>query len=178
MAPFKSKSAILQLLFFTMVFALLKSGEARLPLIPPKTTVQIINNFFPPQDLTLHCQSKDDDLGEHTIKAGQAYSFRFRPLFFRVATLFWCSFQWPSDMSLHYFDIYVQEQDENNCDESSESLCSWKIWKIGACKYDADVHGYTQCYPWNKPKLLTTTTATTPNSIPRPASFTNITSYP
>ncbi|XP_054791561.1 S-protein homolog 5-like [Prosopis cineraria] len=120
------------------------------PGVPSKTIVQIINNVTdPPQDLTLHCKSKDDDLGEHTISVGGKYEFIFRPNVLKPVTLFFCNFRWPSDTSFHYFDIYIQKRDEDSCLDKDVTLCYWKIWKGGACKYDKDLKTYTNCYPWN-----------------------------
>ncbi|KAF7819502.1 S-protein-like protein 5-like [Senna tora] len=136
---------LVSLILGTMMVENLDSGEASF-IIPKKVTVQIINNLNPPQDLTLHCKSKTDDVGEHTIKVGEDFSFRFRPNIFAVVTLYFCNFRWPSDISYHYFDIYVQERDEFKCENQ---VCSWKISKGGACKYDPDMQAYTKCFPWN-----------------------------
>ncbi|OVA13122.1 Plant self-incompatibility S1 [Macleaya cordata] len=39
--------------------------------------------------MVIHCRSKDDDLGEHSIPYGQTYTWSFHPNFIRT-TLFWC----------------------------------------------------------------------------------------
>ena len=107
----------------------------------PKVTVQIINELSNNQDLTLHCKSKEDDLGEHTIKKEEVYSFRFRPRSFFGTTLFFCNFVWPADTSSHYFDIY--DEDRDVC-----KACTWRIYESGPC-IDNNGRGRTQCYPWN-----------------------------
>ncbi|XP_054791560.1 uncharacterized protein LOC129302533 [Prosopis cineraria] len=123
---------LILLLWTTMV---VEGNRALFPFpgVPSKTIVQIIDNLTdPPQNLTLHCKSKDDDLGEHTIGVGKNYEFKFRSNVLKPVTLFFCSFRWPSDASSHSFDIYVQKRDENSCVEhKGVALCSWKIWKGG-----------------------------------------------
>ncbi|KAF7821939.1 S-protein-like protein 5-like [Senna tora] len=86
-------------------------SNAKAPGFPGKVTVLIWNGLTPPQDLTLHCKDKHHDLGEHTLKYGEVYEFKFIPNIFWYATLYFCSFKWPSDPSLHHFDIYDQERD-------------------------------------------------------------------
>lgn len=158
MVPFR-KSVVL----FLLVTVTLNGGKA-LPPINPKVTVQIINNLNPPQDLTFHCKSKDDDLGEQTLRGGQKYEFRFRPsVVVFITTLFFCNFRWPSDTSLHHFNIYEENRDINKC-----LVCSWKITEKGPCKYDSNSHDYTNCYPWiSNPQFtaltsLNSTTASDP----------------
>ncbi|KAL0414070.1 UNVERIFIED_CONTAM: S-protein5 [Sesamum radiatum] len=48
-----------------------------------------------PQSLTIHCASKDDDLGMHNLHAGQVFTWHFRNQFFN-RTLFFCHFWWGS----------------------------------------------------------------------------------
>ncbi|KEH27013.1 putative plant self-incompatibility S1 [Medicago truncatula] len=78
--------------------------------------------------MTVHCKSKNDDLGFHTIMFGQSYVFSFKPIVFPIfiATLFFCSFTWPQDPNLHYLDVYDAKNDD--CRD-----CSWKINVDGGC---------------------------------------------
>lgn len=113
----------------------------------PKVTVEIINTLDtpPPKNLTLHCQSKDDDLGSHTIMYGGSYNFTFRPSVVRfITTLYWCSFSWKQDPSLHHFEIFKEDRDDTCV------VCSWKISTSGGCKYDKFKGTYSECYPWIK----------------------------
>lgn len=143
------------LVLFLVITMTLNGGKAWPWIVPPKITVQIINNFNPPQDLTLHCKSKDDDLGEHTLKVGEEYDFRFRPsVFVFITTLYFCSFRWPSDTSLHHFDMYIETRD-HKC-----LVCSWKISdQKGPCKYDPKSHDYKNCSPWKSNPQLTPLTS-------------------
>lgn len=105
--------------------------------------VDIINNLNTTgsKSLTIHCKSKDDDLGFHTRLPGEIYNFSFIPDFF-WRTLFFCSFTWESEPNPHYLDIYKGYRDQE-C-----GLLYWIINANGGC-----MHCYldpsTVCYPWN-----------------------------
>ncbi|KAL1542413.1 hypothetical protein AAHA92_26512 [Salvia divinorum] len=61
--------------------------------------------------LQVHCSSKDDDLGYHTLAPGAEYQFSFceNPL----ATLFSCRFLWNgNDKGFHVYDA---KWDHNRC---------------------------------------------------------------
>jgi hypothetical protein len=115
-----------------------------------KVTVTIINGAAPdpsPTDITVHCKSKDDDLGFHTLTFGEVYTFSFRPIVFPIFkfTLFFCGFTWPGNPHRHYLDIYDQALDK--C-----KFCNWKINKTGGTKIDKDGHEYF--YEWKSIDLI------------------------
>lgn len=58
-----------------------------------KKTVRITNAVGANTDLTVHCKSKDDDLGDHVLHSGESFEFHFRQNFWG-STLFYCSFEW------------------------------------------------------------------------------------
>ncbi|KAJ4847786.1 hypothetical protein Tsubulata_003335 [Turnera subulata] len=59
-------------------------------------------------DITIHCKSKDDDLGVHVLKRSQRYEWDFRVNFWGT-TLFFCGVQtqWGSGT----FDFYDAKRD-------------------------------------------------------------------
>jgi hypothetical protein len=119
-------------------------------IFPTKTHVTVRNNIDPhptPIDLTVHCKSKDDDLGFHTLTFGGIYTFSFRPIVFPIFkfTLFFCGFTWPENPHRHYLDIYDQALDK--C-----KFCNWKINKTGGTKIDKDGHEYF--YEWKSIDLI------------------------
>ncbi|KAK2977407.1 hypothetical protein RJ640_009958 [Escallonia rubra] len=63
-------------------------------------------NFLPGEiPLALHCQSKDDDIGYHTLTYGQELSWKFNPNYIIENTLFFCHFWWNSrDRSFTVYD--------------------------------------------------------------------------
>ncbi|XP_050216272.1 S-protein homolog 5-like [Mercurialis annua] len=112
---------------------------------PKKKTVSMINDVGPELDLTVHCKSKDDDLGTHVIPYKSFYSFRFKPNMMDT-TLFFCSMTWKGS-KLNYFDIYREERDKDKCSVH----CSWNIRATGPCMWNPDKQFYNDCFPWNKP---------------------------
>ncbi|KEH25284.1 putative plant self-incompatibility S1 [Medicago truncatula] len=101
-------------------------------------TIFIYNKVLAPTpaDITVHCKSKDDDLGDHTLMPGESYVFSFKPTHLPFKnTLFFCSFTWPGNPHRHYLDIYDEAHDE--CKH-----CSWDINVNGGCLNDG------KCVPW------------------------------
>jgi hypothetical protein len=106
-----------------------------------KVTVVIVNVVdVPAKTITVHCKSKDDDLGFHTVPYLGSYQFSFTPNIF-LRTLFFCSFTWPGNPHRHYLEIYNAKHD--NCRE-----CIWKINMNGGCLNDY------KCGPWRSIDLM------------------------
>jgi len=116
-----------------------------------KVTVTIINDVRPvstPTNITLHCKSKDNDLGFHTLEFGGNYMFSFKPTLIPwETTLFFCSFTWLGSPYLHYFVIYDFKRDD--CKN-----CKWKINKLGGCKYLRETGSFDVCSSWSSVKLM------------------------
>ncbi|PIA28339.1 hypothetical protein AQUCO_07100006v1 [Aquilegia coerulea] len=53
--------------------------------------VYIENRLGPNNTLTVHCKSKDNDLGEHNVDFNQSYDWGFNET---PRTLFWCHIWW------------------------------------------------------------------------------------
>lgn len=75
-------------------------------------TVNMTNVLGERLELTIHCKSKDDDLGIIKIPFNGYYSFRFHPNAFDT-TLFFCNTAWRGQS--HWFDIYMSERDRYKC---------------------------------------------------------------
>lgn len=61
----------------------------------PESVVNITNSLPSGPPLVIHCASKDDDFGFHTLKRQETFSFTFkRNIFGR--TLYFCHFWWGS----------------------------------------------------------------------------------
>lgn len=110
-----------------------------------KTHVRIRNDLGSNIQLTVHCKSKEDDLGVHVLNFGETYEFSFRPSMFFKVTLFYCSFQWADQF--HWFDIFnFAEQRDKDC-----TNCNWSVWDPnGPCFFNSKSKKYDKCYKWKK----------------------------
>lgn len=72
--------------------------------------------------LRLHCQSRDDDLGFHSISQQQDFNWHFCENFFHT-TLFFCHLWWNSNMGPKNkaFDVFSPSL-RSNC---TSGVCSW-----------------------------------------------------
>ena len=126
----RSSIVYLELVFLFMFLTMLEA----------KTHVRIINSLPDHPELTVHCKSRDDDLGFQHLSYNSSYEFRFRPNFI-VPTRFSCSFEWPSIS--HQFPIYHFKRD-GWC-QYTNSLCAWDIVPSGPCKHLNN--GSFWCFP-------------------------------
>ena len=106
-----------------------------------KADIIICNDLNPDLDLTIHCKSKDSDLGIQRLAYVEDFEFKFRPNVWGT-TLYYCSMQWNG--TSHWFDIYVQNRDSPLCNR-----CLWKIRPKGPCMFNYKTSKYDICYPWN-----------------------------
>ncbi|KAM7461265.1 hypothetical protein LguiA_029386 [Lonicera macranthoides] len=89
-------------------------------------TVFINNGFEKGNDITVRCQSKNDDLGFHTLHPGEEFDWSFRENFF-ATTLFFCHFWWGSkEASFTVFDQKLSVK----CNNPSHQCC-WKADGLG-----------------------------------------------
>lgn len=110
-----------------------------------KVHITIINNLPNNQDLTLHCQSKDTDLGIHVLPPKATFNFTFRPRMFFYTTLYFCRVEWPN--TLHYFNVYDEKNDLNECIYD----CQWSIVSSGPCRYNVMTKKFDTCFAWRSP---------------------------
>ncbi|PRQ45873.1 putative plant self-incompatibility S1 [Rosa chinensis] len=128
-------------LFLTVLLLLKNTCEAQI--VKHKTHLQISN--YMETELTIHCKSKDNDIGVKTLPPQGSYAFSFRPNFWN-STLFFCKFTWKDGS--HWFDIYVQTRDQHSCVKN----CNWFVVKNGSgvCRLiEGEAHLVDMCYPWN-----------------------------
>ena len=130
------------LLLGLMISGAVSQEVRKLPQPRPPTAVTINNKLFSGATLSVHCKSKENDLGRHFLAPGKGYKFSFHPNFFIATTLFFCKIEWPGNS--HYIDAYDQKKDQDRCRRD----CCWNIVPTGAC----DCHtGY--CIPWHVKSL-------------------------
>lgn len=137
-----SKFALLVSMLLTISFALdLKDNESD-GFLPHKVTVHVTNNMSN-HELGIDCKDKNTDFGFQSLKYSGSYVFTFRPQFFS-GSLYFCKFSWPN--VVHFFDIYIQDRDEETCN----SDCYWLINESGPCMVAFNKYTSINCYTWNK----------------------------
>lgn len=143
----KMSSFARHLMFLTLlvlVTTLMTECEGEGYSLLPKTHVRIINTLEDRTNLTLHCKSKDDDLGVHVIGLFDFFEFSFRPNVFG-RTLYFCDMWW-DQAAPHRIDIYVEQRDINLC-----KVCFWSVKAdYGPCMRDPKTGVYDICRPWQK----------------------------
>ncbi|KAK6137915.1 hypothetical protein DH2020_028341 [Rehmannia glutinosa] len=97
-----------------------------------KYYVYVINNLPPnsTEPLKLHCASKDNDLGYHTLTLNQNFNFNFCDNPF--ATVFFCHLWWGNKNKA--FDAYSARWNRNPC---IEHHCYWATKSDGIYFSDA-----------------------------------------
>ncbi|KAJ1418749.1 Plant self-incompatibility protein S1 [Sesbania bispinosa] len=83
--------------------------------------VSIKNKLGSGKNLTLHCQSKDNDLGEQNIADGDQFGWDFNDNIIET-TLFFCDLSWEKAQGYH-FDAYSSGRDFIRC----HTGCSWLV---------------------------------------------------
>ncbi|XP_031374192.1 S-protein homolog 2-like [Punica granatum] len=94
--------------------------------------------------LTIHCKSRDDDLGKHVLGAGQSYSFQFRVNIFG-STLFFCGASWQGGQIK--FEIYNTDRDDyGRCNE----YCQWEARDYAIVGFkEGESKSYDISLPWH-----------------------------
>ncbi|KAF6163444.1 hypothetical protein GIB67_029293 [Kingdonia uniflora] len=83
--------------------------------------VSVKNKLGDGKNLTVHCQSKDNDLGEQTLTDGSEYGWDFSVNAWG-STLFYCDITWET-VNRYHFDSYSYDRDWKRC----ESQCLWTV---------------------------------------------------
>ncbi|KAG5589226.1 hypothetical protein H5410_039740 [Solanum commersonii] len=80
--------------------------------------------------LTVHCQSKDDDLGVRTLKPGDKFNFSFHENFLGT-TRFYCRFDW--GQNYNDFDVYYKKKSPCKYKFSfvEDLYCTWLVKDSG-----------------------------------------------
>ncbi|OMO59742.1 Multi antimicrobial extrusion protein [Corchorus olitorius] len=112
-------------------------------LLQRKVHVQISNDIGQGTDLTVHCKSKDSDLGNQVISYQGTWEFHFRPNFW-CTTQYYCSMAWKN--KFQWFDIFVYDRDYMHC-----HVCKWSIKPDGPCRFNYDTSKFDTCFKWNDP---------------------------
>ncbi|KAE8652322.1 hypothetical protein Csa_021997, partial [Cucumis sativus] len=72
--------------------------------------IHIVNGLTKNQNLFVHCQSKDDDLGKINLSVGKEFNWSFKVNFWGTS-LFWCYLHKPnSEYSVSFEAFWVEKK--------------------------------------------------------------------
>ena len=130
-----------------LIFLQVTLSQGSLLPILQKTHVRLTNLLGEGSNLTIHCKSKDDDLGVHVLPFKGSFEWSFKPNFFVKNTLFFCNIQWQGKSM--YFNSYDEERDLDGCGK----YCYWDVTLKGPCllKHEG---GYDFCSDWPNKKSI------------------------
>ena len=108
-----SLSFVLLVLIFSVICSSTLAELTGIGLDRPTYLVHVINGFKNNSSpLSIPCQSKDDDIGEHTLYVGNEISWHFKVNFIGTM-LFFCHARWDGkDMSFNVFRAILQNSNE------------------------------------------------------------------
>ncbi|KAL8141239.1 hypothetical protein V2J09_007260 [Rumex salicifolius] len=90
----------------------------------------------------LHCKSKEDDLGLHTLAPTEQFEWGFRTAIFET-TLFFCGASW----SLGHKEFDSFKDDPNFEDDCGGRHCFWKAQEDGLYLYNNKDNNIGPCCP-------------------------------
>ncbi|RDX63267.1 Self-incompatibility protein S1, partial [Mucuna pruriens] len=105
--------------------------------------VSIKNNLGSGKNMSLHCQSKDNDLGTQNIVYGDEFGWDFSDNVIG-STLFFCDLGWQNVQQFH-FDAYSFARDMVRCDGVG---CSWLVAAEGIYGLNGQTGFWEFLYQW------------------------------
>ncbi|KAK9755988.1 hypothetical protein RND81_01G065000 [Saponaria officinalis] len=112
----------------------------------PKVTVDIRNALPWDELLTIHCRSKDDDLGEQILKPSEHFNWTFG-INIMQTTLFYCDMSWSKYHGR--FDVFRSEPPFLElCDVGGCNITKWEPRGNGIYLYDRRHLAFFPYYQW------------------------------
>ncbi|KAJ9154248.1 hypothetical protein P3X46_027604 [Hevea brasiliensis] len=105
-----------------LLLALVASEPSHAFDLVPKFHVNVFNDLSN-NTLYLHCQSKDDDLGNQELMQNKHFHFQFR-INWKRTTLFWCHFAWGNFRGGTYNVFWAKKNLVAKCDYDYKH-CNW-----------------------------------------------------
>ncbi|TKY54352.1 Plant self-incompatibility S1 [Spatholobus suberectus] len=104
--------------------------------------VSIKNKLGSGKNMTLHCQSKDNDLGKQNIEDGDEFGWDLSDNV-TGTTLFFCDLEW-ENVDEYHFDAYSFARDWVRCDAG----CSWLASAEGIYGLNGQTGYWEFIYQW------------------------------
>lgn len=120
--------------FFIFIIANIQLAKGKSCILTPKIEIHVVNNLSS-ESLDLRCQSKNDDIGEHTLAPNQDFSWSFCDAL-EENTLFFCHFRaGAKDKSFNVYESGVRSR-------CTKNVCTW------IAKDDGIYFNGAVVYPW------------------------------
>ncbi|KAI9100903.1 hypothetical protein K1719_024027 [Acacia pycnantha] len=119
------------------------STEEKISILPQRH-VTIKNDLGQDILLTIHCKSKNDDLGSHNLSLHSTFHWDFKSNAFTMNTLFYCYVYFGKVEGT--FNAYDAARDDASCTD-----CKWSIKTDGAYWYNPENGKWDRLYRWTKP---------------------------
>lgn len=107
-----------------------------------KVEASVKNSLGSGNNMTLHCQSKDDDLGLKTVPYDDEFSWEFGVNVVGT-TLFYCVLGWES-VGSYQFDAYSFGRDYVRC----QTQCRWLVSVDGIYSLNGETGFWEFFYTW------------------------------
>ncbi|WCJ26440.1 Plant self-incompatibility protein S1 family [Euphorbia peplus] len=112
------------------------------PVCSDSVHASVMNRLGNGRNLTLHCQSKDNDLGQQSLTDGSEFSWDFS-VNVGGTTLFYCDMKWENVQQYH-FDAYSFPRDYTRF----ESQCLWLVSVEGVYALNGKTGFWEYVYHW------------------------------
>ncbi|XVF61729.1 hypothetical protein PTKIN_Ptkin08bG0153800 [Pterospermum kingtungense] len=106
-------------------------------------SVYISNGLGNGDQLTVHCKSKDDDLGVHTLRAYEHWSWTFKVNIWKT-TLYWCDI----NTIEHHGSFKVSAMHDDILDMCNSNECLWSARDDGLYLKDNSKDSWFLKYKW------------------------------
>lgn len=124
LVPFHTKMNAISLKNQVLVF-LVASALALAASKPfSKWEIHIKNELKNGQAMFVHCKSKDNDLGEHTLATGTEFKWDFKVNLWDT-TLFWCYLRKPNGHEMTFDAFWVEKRTEWLRVKCDDNICNW-----------------------------------------------------
>ncbi|KAI3927127.1 hypothetical protein MKX01_029895 [Papaver californicum] len=117
------------------------------------TTITVKNDIQGYEvSLDMHCMSKDDDLGQRSLRVGEEWHWNFLPSLIKN-TVYWCDFRWYDNIDYRWYDGTFEMYKGNGWRAKFSPFCrddcSWSIRRDGAYLFRRDRNEWERRGTWH-----------------------------
>ncbi|KAI5683936.1 hypothetical protein M9H77_05164 [Catharanthus roseus] len=126
------ENTLLSILYISLIQGTIFVSACFLPPFNLKFHIHIVNNLPNNSNpLTVHCQSKDNDIGYHTLRVNEEIQWHFCT---NTRTLFFCHFWWNNKEAV--FDVFKDNEScrilcQTSIPGEDRQTCYWSVKEDG-----------------------------------------------